>query len=238
MKKALLVFGFSTLLFLSCGGDGDGGNGGDGGTKPPPTPAPQAATLIFPENNSTCVEGTVLGPNDNQLTFQWSEGQNADSYTLVVKNLSTLVETQKESNTNSTSILLKRGTPYQWYVVSKSKSTTTTANSSIWKFFNAGEGIINYAPFPADAIYPARGAKIQNAGTLTLEWAGSDVDDDLTGFEVYVDSSSEFNVEPISSEAQTLDITVESGLTYYWKVVSFDSAGNSSISEVFEFSVN
>lgn len=237
MKKALLIFGFSTFLFWACSGDGDGGSGGDGGTNPPPTPTPQAATLIFPENNSTCVEGVVLGPNDNQLTFQWSAGQNADSYTLVVKNLSTLVEIQKESATNSASMLLKRGTPYQWYVVSKSKATTTTASSPIWKFFNAGEGITNYAPFPADAVFPARGAKLQSAGAITLEWLGADVDDDITGYEVFVDTAADFSIDPVETTEPTLEITVESGLTYYWKVVSLDAAGNSSTSEVFEFSV-
>lgn len=226
------------LILMSCSGGGDGGDGGDGGTPtPPPTPQPVAATLIFPDNNSTCVEGQVVSESNNRITFQWNEAQNTDSYTLVVKNLNTNQEINQSANTNQAAVTLDRGTPYQWYVISKAQGTTSTASSATWKFFNAGEGITNYAPFPADAVYPARGARIQTSGTITLEWAGADVDDDISGYEVYLDTTADLSVEPVNSAESTLEVTVTSGQNYFWKVVTVDSAGNSSISEVFEFSV-
>jgi hypothetical protein len=231
----LLYLGF--LFLTACGGDG--GEDGDGGSTPTPTPNPEpkAATLIFPDNNSTCVEGIVLSLDNNRITFQWSEAENADSYTLTIRNITNGTELNKESKTNEAAVLLDRGTPYQWFVVSKSSSTTATATSATWKFFNAGDGIINYAPFPAEAVAPARGEQIQSAGTVTLEWAADDVDDDITGFDIYVDTSSDFTAAPTSTEENTLDITVASGQTYFWKVITFDSAGNNSQSEIFEFSV-
>ena len=232
----LLCLGF---LFLTACSGGDGGDGGDGGNTPTPTPNPEpkAATLIFPDNNSTCVEGVIVSEANNRITFQWSEAENANSYTLTIRNLNTGTELNQAANTNQAAVTLQRGTPYQWFVVSKAQGSTATATSSTWKFFNAGDGISNYAPFPAEAVAPARGAQIPTAETVTLQWNADDVDDDITGFDIYVDTSSDFTAAPTSTEENTLDITVASGQTYFWKVITFDSAGNNSQSEIFEFSV-
>jgi hypothetical protein len=179
----------------------------------------------------------VVSESNNRITFQWNEAQNTDSYTLVIKNLNTNQEINQSANTNQAAVTLDRGTPYQWSVISKAQGTTTTASSATWKFFNAGEGITNYAPFPADAVYPARGTQIQTSGTITLEWVGADVDDDISGYEVYLDTATDLTVEPVTTTDSSLEVTVASGQSYFWKVVTFDSAGNSSNSEVFEFSV-
>jgi hypothetical protein len=235
-KKFLGSLGI--ILLAACSSGGDGGDGGDGGTPtPPPTPQPVAATLIFPDNNSTCIEGVIVSESNNRITFQWNEAQNTDSYTLVIRNLNTNQDINQSANTNQAAVTLDRGTPYQWYVISKAQGTNTTATSATWRFFNAGEGITNYTPFPADAVYPARGEQVPTAGTLNLEWAGADVDDDITGFEVYLDTEATLGAAPVATTESTLEVTISSGQTYYWKVVTFDSAGNSSNSEIFEFSV-
>lgn len=238
MKVTAQILSLGFLLLTACGG-GDGGDGGDGGSTPTPTPNPEpkAATLIFPDNNSTCIEGTIVSDDKNRITFQWSEAENANSYTLTVRNLNSGAELNQAANTNQAAVTLDRGTPYQWFVVSKAQGTTATATSSTWKFFNAGEGIANYAPFPAEAVFPSRGAQVSAAESITLQWAADDVDEDISGFEIYVDTSSDFTAAPTSTEENTLDITVASGQTYFWKVITFDAAGNNSQSEIFEFRV-
>lgn len=242
MKVIIKILGsLGLLLSMACSGGGDDGNGGNGGNAgtptPPPVPAPLAATLIFPENNSTCIEGEVVNESDNRITFQWNEAQNTDSYTLVIRNLNSNQETSQAATSNQASVTLNRATPYQWYVISKAQGTNSTANSATWKFYNEGAGITNYAPFPADAVYPARGAIIPSTQTVILEWVGADVDEDITGYEVYFDTTDALEVTPEASQNNTLEVSVTSNQTYFWKVVTFDSAQNSTSSPIFEFRV-
>ena len=196
-----------------------------------------AASLIFPDNNTECNEGTVINENQSSVTFRWSNAQNTDSYDLTLRNLNTNATSVTSANTNQADITIQRGTPYEWFVTSKSNSTSTTANSATWRFYNQGPGIENYAPFPATAVNPARGAALSNGGTVTLEWAGSDVDNDITDYEVLFGTDP----EPVNSLGTTTDTTLDadttSGQVYYWQVITNDSAGNSSESEIFEFQV-
>jgi len=232
MKMTQRFLGVALGLLAACGGSDGGGE-----PQPQPIPAPQAATLIFPDNNSTCLEGEILSPSQSRVTFQWTASQNTDSYQLVVRNLNTNQESNQTPTTNQATLTLVRGTPYQWFVVSKAAGTNQTATSATWRFYNEGPGISNYAPFPAEAVYPTRGAHLSGAGALTLEWAGSDADDDITDYEVFFGTAPAADVSAGTTASSTLEVTVSAGQTYYWKVVTRDSAGNSSESEIFEFLV-
>ena len=233
MRKILGLITATTLLLASCGG-------GDSTPEPPPpvvvTP-PSAAALIFPDNNTECNEGTVLNANQSTVTFRWTAAENADTYEVNLKNLSNNNTAKTNANTNSATITLLRGTPYEWYVVSKANGTNETATSPTWKFYNEGPGLSNYAPFPAEAISPARGATVAATTTITLEWSGSDVDNDLADFEVF------FGTDPAALSSigitteNTLDASIATGTVYYWRVLSRDSQGNTSQSEIFEFRV-
>ncbi|MBT8183395.1 MAG: hypothetical protein KJN76_01035 [Eudoraea sp.] len=222
------------VLLVSCGG---GDSGGDPDPQPDPVAAPSAATLIFPDNNTECNEGDVVSDTQSRVTFQWNASQNTDSYEINIKNLNSNNTSKSNSNTNSADITIERGVPYEWFVVSKATGTAETASSATWKFYNQGPGIENYAPFPAEAVYPNRGASIDSSGPITLEWTASDVDNDLAEFDVY------FGMEPdpvtlVETTAEsTSEVTVASGETYYWRIISRDSQGNTSQSEIFEFLV-
>ena len=77
-----------------------------------------------------------------------------------LKNLNTGITLKTVSSANNAEIVVLRGIPYEWFVVSKATGTATTASSASWKFYNEGPGVVNYAPFPADAINPSRGSQI------------------------------------------------------------------------------
>ncbi|MBT8206439.1 MAG: hypothetical protein KJO20_13795, partial [Eudoraea sp.] len=98
----------------------------------------------------------------------------------------------------------------------------------------------NYAPFPATAVAPARGATITSSGTVILEWEGSDVDNDLEEYEVYFGTNPEADTLLETLTENTLETTVTTGqdIIYYWRILSRDAAGNTSFSEIFEFRVN
>jgi hypothetical protein len=223
------------LLLVSCGGDGSS-------TTPDPEPPvvvtpPSAATLVFPDNNTECNEGTVVNENQSTVLFQWSASQNTDTYELNLRNLDNNNTARTNASTNEALITLLRGTPYEWYVVSKANGTSVVATSASWKFYNQGPGVENYAPFPAEAVSPPRGSTVGATGTITLEWTGSDVDNDIVDFDIYLDTSSSPTTLLGTTPESSLVASITANTVYYWRVVSRDSQGNTSQSEIFEFRV-
>lgn len=235
MTKNLIYILLAFIVF-SCSGGGDGGD--------PPTPEPQpkkptAASLVFPEQNSECAVGTDITATNSTITFDWNAGANVDAYELTLKNLLSGTTTTHNSSTTEVSIELLRGTPYSWYVTSKSNSVTDTATSATWKFYNAGEGVVSYAPFPAVVVSPTNGESIATTTIVTLEWSGSDVDNDIAHYDVYFGIGETLNIVAENETGTSIsNLTVESGNTYNWYVVTTDDLGNGSTSEVFSFSVN
>lgn len=198
---------------------------------------PGSVSLVFPDNNSECTEGATVNDMQSAITFQWQASENADSYDVNVKNLDN-GETQKtESLTNESTITLSSNTPYEWFVITKSDNSETAPESATWKFYNAGEGVVNYAPFPAEAFYPKRGGTISANTSVALEWKGDDVDNDITEFEVFFGTEANPSVSIGSTTENTMAANVISGETYYWQVKTEDKTGNTSISEIFNFIV-
>ena len=234
-KRGILMM--AALMACSSGGD-------DPGPDPDPEPVqvavPSAATLVFPDNNSECNEGVVINDTQSQVLFQWNSSQNTDSYEVNLKDLNTNNSSRTVSNTNSLNITLLRGNPYEWFVVSRANGTNETTSSATWRFYNEGPGVANYAPFPAVAVSPPRGATITSTGTVSLEWEGSDVDNDLVEYEVYFGTNTEADtlLETLADNTLETTVTTGQGIVYYWRVLSRDSAGNTSFSEIFEFRVN
>ena len=234
MKKYSLLMVLSVLLFSCSSGD----SGGEPAPAPAPTvPDPSAATLVFPEDNTECNEGEVLNENQSRVTFRWNNAQNTDSYEVNLRDLNTGNTSKFLSNTNSASITITRGAPYEWFVVSSANGTNATASSATWKFYNEGPGVTNYTPFPAEAVAPARGGNIDTTLSVALEWTGSDVDNDIVSYDVFFGTDP----DPVTLLGNTATTTLTADTTadtvYYWKVVTNDSAGNTSSSEIFEFKV-
>ncbi len=247
-KLVYITLFLTALVFIGCsssGGDDDGPTPtppiGGGDDDDPVIPDPAAATLVFPEDESECTTGVVNAEDTtiSTITFEWSEAANTDRYTVTVTNLNTDISTFANSNTNSVDIALERGVPFSWFVTSRGNATTTTTDSETFRFYNEGEGIENYAPFPAEAVNPARGANIAATALVALEWSGSDVDGDITGYEVlFGTDSAALSSAGTTADTSLGDVSVTSGNTYFWQVVTTDSAGNTSTSELFQFRVN
>ncbi|APQ16684.1 hypothetical protein [Maribacter hydrothermalis] len=236
--KYITILFFSSALLVSCGG----GSSDETPVDPivPVVLDPNEATLVFPEDNTECNEG-VVNANDSSkstVTFEWTNSENTDSYEIKVKNLETGSITTASSTTNQKAISINRGSPYEWYVISLVNGTSSTATSETWSFYNQGQGIENYAPFPAIAISPLRGSTISNTSTTTtLEWSTSDVDDDIISYEILFDTIETPTTSLGVTEDTTLEVTISPGNIYYWMVITKDSFGNTSNSELFEFRV-
>ncbi len=224
LKSSLL------LLALIAAGCGSGGGGESNGQ------APEAAALAFPINNSECLTGTNVSATESKITFEWNAAANAETYILYVKDLLTQQALQYNAQGNlSMEVTLKKGNPYLWYVVSKAANTETVGTSEKWKFYNAGDGVVSYVPFPADAVAPGNSSSIAGP-TVNLEWEGHDLDDDIVQYRVYMDTTNNpATLVGTTAQESLAGLNVASAATYYWKVVSIDAKGNNSESQVFQF---
>lgn len=238
----------SFVLIISCSAEDD-----DSGTttppvtqQPTPTPTPQVPTpgkssLSAPANNEVCFEGDEVDKSNSEVTFSWDASSDTDSYDLVITNQETN-QSQTESGITSTSktVTLANDTSYSWKIVSKANDTSDTSTSDTWQFYLAGDGQENYAPFPATILGPTSGAAVDATdGKITLSWEGNDPDeDDSLTYTIYFDEVDGLQ-DPIEEERTetTLEVSVESGTTYYWRVKTSDGQ-SSSYTLVYSFIVN
>jgi len=228
MKIKIKIIAFALSVFLlACSKDDNEGSGSG---------SVAAASLVSPENNTECNTGSPISATETSVTFQWNAVEGATGYFVYLKNLNTPNAIQYNAGTNnSLAITLLKGTLYSWYVVANANGST--AQSETWKFYNAGEGVSNYAPFPADVVTPVMSSSITGS-LVTLEWTASDLDNDIVEYKVYMDSNS--NPSTLKATVATKkveNVAVTANTTYYWKVDTKDSAGNISHSQVFQFKV-
>ncbi|BAU52454.1 hypothetical protein [Mucilaginibacter gotjawali] len=230
MKRALVII--SAIFILT----------GCGGKKNNPAPAaPSAAVLSLPSQNEVCTTGTIISATASSITFTWNASANTDSYALTLKNLLTLATTTQNTSATKLTLTLLRNTPYSWSVTSLSSKTSTTAQSDVWKFYNAGPGVVTYAPFPAEIVSPTFGQLVTaNAGTVNLKWTGSSVNPGtIVNYDVYFGTTA---MPPVLKSAVTgsfiNNVAVVSKTTYYWKIITRDIQGNTSDSGIFQFTVN
>ena len=223
-----------SIVILSCSKEPSGG----GTTPPTPTPtieAPGKATLSTPENNKACEELNSAG----QVSFSWNASTETDSYDLKITNLNNQQQiNQNNITTNSKAVTLTKGIPYSWNITSKNKGTKTTT-SDTWQFYLAGDGEVNFAPFPALPISPAPGSQVTPTdGAITLAWSGSDADGDALSYTIEMDTTDGLQgtiVAENTTETQAT-VNVETNTIYYWRIITSDGV-NSSTSIVYSFRV-
>lgn len=201
---------------------------------------PSKVDLVFPENNSECTAGVIISETESEVIFDWTDAQVGDLYEISLTNLTTGQERLFESDSSSLPIRLFRGTPYQWRVSTILTNSQQSTSSDTEVFYNAGPGVQSFIPFPAIAITPLIGQVLDsNITTITLEWEASDLDGDITEFDVYFGTES---IPPLLAEGLTTnsltDVLVNSGEVYNWRIITRDAQGNESQSEIFTFEVS
>ena len=215
------------VILLSCGKDS------------PPKP-PEAALLVFPERNSECTTGIDLNDLTRQVEFRWQEAKFTDTYELVVTNLDT-GSSQTVTTTSLSAVRpLEKGALFRWNIRTRNEKTQDVVTSETWLFYNAGSET-SYAPFPAQIIAPLSGASVVRDinNEITLQWSGADIDNDLVGYEIYLDTANPPTtlVASPSISLSSLSISVERDTVYYWKIISRDREDNTSDSGVYSFRV-
>lgn len=210
---------------------------------PPPTPTvnnPGVVTLSSPAKNKTCEDGVSVTAATSEVTFTWGASTDTESYDLVITDLNTNVVTTQPGLTATTrKVTLTKAVPYSWRIISKSTKTTNTSTSETWNFYLAGAGISNFAPFPATIVSPKTAVVSPTNGKVTLSWNGVDPENDALVYTVFIDKVDGKQEPPAALKnitAKTIDVSVEVGQVYYWRIKTSDAL-NSSYTIVYQFKV-
>ncbi len=222
-QTTLMILGVT--LLTACSSDSVDGT-------PTPIAAPGKASLTLPENNKPCETAA-------SVIFTWSQGSDTETFDLSITNSDTNQVTNRAGLTTTTATVpLTRGHRYAWKITSKNKGTETTT-SDTYKFYLAGDGEENAAPFSAEAVYPQPGSSVTPSenNTVTLEWEAADPDSDTLTYTLHIDTvdgRQEAAEENTGLTTNTKEVAVESGTIYYWSVTTSD--GSISVtSDVFSF---
>ncbi|MFS4454907.1 hypothetical protein [Maribacter sp. 2304DJ31-5] len=201
---------------------------------------PEAARLIFPERNSECTTGEPLNATTTQVEFRWEAADNTETYQLRVTNINTGVAQTITTSSTSARLPIERGEPFSWLVLSKNGQVDRTVSSETWSFYNQGSRT-TFAPFPADIISPKMSENIfkDMNNEVTLSWTASDLDNDITEYEVYFSlETPPTSLENTLSNGNTsLKVSVSSNTVYYWNIVVKDREGNATNSGIYSFKV-
>ena len=155
--------------------------------------------------------------------------------------MTTNTELTFNSTTANKVVALSKSEPYRWSVTAQGEPGSTPAQSSLWKFYLAGDAQVNYAPFPPDLLSPKSGQNVLAVNNeVTRIWSASDVDNDLSSYKVYfdsVDGSTLLGSYTHSAETTSSAVSVSANTLYYWKVIAIDANENESDSGVYTFRV-
>lgn len=235
MRQILVITCLAFLVFgCSKSSVDDGGSGGENPGDIGNEGTANGVKLFFPQENSLCNLGTNITLTESTVYFEW-QANSSGSYKVVIENLSTGNIIQQETTDDIIPIVLQRATPYSWYV--ETSSGSKKEQSATWQFYNAGPGVQSYAPFPAVIDAPNMAQSLATTTHVDLKWTGSDVDDDIAGYDVYFGTNAEPSIFATAITSNILNVTVASNVIYYWKIITIDALGNTSDSGTYQFIV-
>ena len=206
------------------------------GCSKPGIPDPEAAILLAPDNLAPCTTAFIVDANQSRITFRWQQALHTDTYELVIRNISSSQQSKEMTSLTSLNKILDRGAAYEWLVVSLSEASLVESQSEQWQFYVEGNSIVQHLPFATQLVVPANEASVE-PGIVVFEWEGNDLDNDPLNFTLYLGTSTT-NLLPLieNTVETTFSYSLETG-RYFWKVVTFDTEGNSSSSVPFMLNV-
>lgn len=219
----LIIIGF---LSISCSNGGEDTN----------DTAPIAPTLVAPANNELCL--------NNSVDFEWdivTEANKTTSYQIQIAKDNQFSQIVKNINTVSDfqTIELEKNTAYYWRIKATDSQNSLSDYSATFKFYTAGEAVTNHLPFLPELLLPVSNS-VLNTETTKLSWTATDVDvTDVLVYDVYFGTTT----TPTQKVGEnltttTLDVNLNAGKEYYWKVVVKDNKGGETTSQIWKFKTN
>lgn len=223
MRKALL---FLLILCIGCRKD--------------PEPLPAKAVLLLPKNNEICADGVIVSASRSKILFKWEASKNTDSYVLSIKNLESGQISTHGTDKTQLELELDRNLAYSWFITSKNSQINKEISSDLWKFYNPAPAQTSFSPFPAELTAPRYGEVIPlSAATVTLRWSATDPDGDIDSYDVYLGNTNvPLLYRSALKTAVLADLVLDRNKTYYWKIITRDTKGNRSNSDVYVFKLD
>jgi hypothetical protein len=230
--KQFLKFIVITLFISGCSGGSDEDN------STPPNPeniAPTTPILVYPTNNLLCV--------NNVLEFQWNASTDIDGDAITYKieiaksNQFSQIAFSSNLSTTKNAFTLEKGIAYYWRVQAIDSKNKSSNYSSIFNLYTEGIGVSNHLPFAPELIKPEFNS-IKSAGDVTLEWLGSDTDNDPLTFDVYFGTNNPPTIVSQNQNTKSFKVSTIASTTYYWKVVVKDGKGGETIGQIWKFNTN
>ena len=207
------------------------------GCSKPGIPDPVAVALQTPDNLESCTTAFTVNADQSQVTFRWSEALHTDSYELVVENSRTGKQIKETTALTTVNVVLDKGHPYRWWVISLSEASLVETASETWQFYLEGLRSASHVPFSAHLLSPENGA-LRTAGPILFQWEGSDLDNDSLVYDFYLGTDpANLDLKVESSSEASYTATLSNAGTYYWKVESTDPSGNRSSSVFFTLTI-
>jgi hypothetical protein len=196
--------------------------------------APNKPILVFPADNELCT--------DKILKLEWQESLDADGddvmYLIQVATDAGFTSVFHESTISETfkELTFESSKNYYWRVKAIDELEESSDFSSVNSFYSDGVGVENHVPFSPELIAPSEASSVAS-GSVKLEWNAIDLDsNDVLNYEVFVGTSKillESKAKDIGNKFYTT--TINTGITYYWRVDVKDSKGGVTIGQVWSF---
>lgn len=201
----------------------------------------KAVELNVPEKDKVCEDGVSISNTESEVFFSWQKLENAENYDLNVRNLNTQKEILiSDISETSTKVVLEKGLPFSWTITAKSSNAVENSLSENWKFYLAGNGTANYAPFPSEQMSPVNGGSVTpESGQIELKWSGSDTDNDTLAYTLFLDTVDGKQEPPEEWQEMTttgIMVDVDPDTVYYWRIKATDGI-HSSYSETWTFTI-
>lgn len=196
----------------------------------PPPPAPPAApVLLMPADAAVDLAQTV--------TLKWAAAERAVSYTVQVAMVSTfspLVFSKEQVTGTSIDVTsLQVGACYLWRVKAVN-GTGASAWSTVWSFSTKGAANTLLPPLPPTLRYPENTA-VNVPLQARLLWTPGER---ATGSIVQYSIDETFATSLVVNAGQSIagvDLTLNPGKTYFWRVKSKNAVGESAWSPTWRF---
>ena len=116
--------------------------------------------------------------------------------------------------------------------------TEGTGKSTVWQFYLEGNPEESHFPFPAVLLQPENESivELNNSNSYSFQWNGADLDGDIKTYDLYLGESADNLIKEKEGliNNQT-ELQLNEKAKYFWQVISIDSEGNQSHSEIFQF---
>jgi len=210
------------------------------GCRKDPEPLPAKAVLLLPRNNEICADGVIISASRTKILFKWEASKNSDSYVLSIKNLESGQISSHSTDKTQLELELDRNLAYSWFISSKNNKVSQEVSSDLWKFYNPAPAQTSFSPFPAELTAPRYGEVIPlSTATVTLRWSATDPDGDIDSYDVYLGNTSVPVLFRSGLKTAVLaDLVLDRNKTYYWKIITRDTKGNRSNSDVYVFKLD